>query len=491
MKQTDAAYVAAIDLGSSCLRGCIGYKTGDVLHVVATASRPVGEEIRRGMVCNVRNLSVLLTDLIRELEENPVCPCRVSEVTVSVNAGSMRTVAVSATDALQGTEEVTENTLEDLEATCESKTPESKALFFSYLQEYLVNGYSSRSPIGEKPRQLEARYKLVVGREEILNNLKELFEGSKTDFRMCPGALACAQGFIPAEQRNRGTVVVDFGAETTTVCVIKNDIVRHLTVLPVGGQSITTDLMPIFQLFQEAENEKTARGSALHFTAWRNGLGPAWYEEGQELDARDKDVNETIVARIEEIVENVDHQIKASNISYPGMTLWLFGGASRLSGLEELLSKRTELKVIRPSLTSGNVMTDGQLVLDDAFLQCVGLLSVGVPGGCEALDAEEEPVAAAEAEPTPVEEAPTEREDDEDDPSAKGFLHFLGFGRKSHHGHTETSEPTPEPEPVQPRPAEPAASQTTRPAPKKKQKKEGENWAASLFDSLEEKYKDA
>ncbi len=51
---------------------------------------------------------------------------------------------------------------------------------------------------------------------------------------------------------------MDFGADTTTMLVYKNNILRYLSVLPLGGNSITRDITSLQMEEEEAEKLKTA-----------------------------------------------------------------------------------------------------------------------------------------------------------------------------------------------------------------------------------------
>ena len=58
--------------------------------------------------------------------------------------------------------------------------------------------------------------------------------------------------------------LIDFGADTTTISVYKNNILRFLTVLPLGGNSITRDITTLQMEEEEAERLKKAYGDALY-----------------------------------------------------------------------------------------------------------------------------------------------------------------------------------------------------------------------------------
>lgn len=61
-----------------------------------------------------------------------------------------------------------------------------------------------------------------------------------------------------------GCALVDFGADTTTISVYKNNILRYLSVLPLGGNTITHDITSLQMEEQDAEKLKLQYGNALY-----------------------------------------------------------------------------------------------------------------------------------------------------------------------------------------------------------------------------------
>jgi len=54
---------------------------------------------------------------------------------------------------------------------------------------------------------------------------------------------------------------IDFGADTTTVSVYKNNILRHLAVIPLGGSNITKDICS--QQIEEEDAEELKKNTAM------------------------------------------------------------------------------------------------------------------------------------------------------------------------------------------------------------------------------------
>ena len=70
-----------------------------------------------------------------------------------------------------------------------------------------------------------------------------LFEKSGISIaEMYLAPLALADAVLSEAEKRGGCVLVDFGADTTTVSVYYKNILRHLAVIPLGGNNITKDI---------------------------------------------------------------------------------------------------------------------------------------------------------------------------------------------------------------------------------------------------------
>ena len=74
--------------------------------------------------------------------------------------------------------------------------------------------------------------------------------------------LALADAVLTDAERRGGCVLVDLGAETTTISVYYRDILRHLAVIPLGSNNITKDLTSLQMEDKTAEEMKLKYASA-------------------------------------------------------------------------------------------------------------------------------------------------------------------------------------------------------------------------------------
>ena len=137
------------------------------------------------------------------------------------------------------------------------------------------------------------------------------------------------------QERTSGCVFVDMGSETTTVAVYKGKLLRHLAVIPLGGANITRDIANILNCEEsEAETLKRTYGypdiqhpddDSDQIIPLRDGNRT--YKQG--------DLYDIIGARVEEIVQNIKHQIDLSGFTRENLVngLFLIGGAAQLPNI--------------------------------------------------------------------------------------------------------------------------------------------------------------
>lgn len=75
--------------------------------------------------------------------------------------------------------------------------------------------------------------------------------------------LAMADTVLTEPEKRSGCVLVDMGAETTSVAVYKNNLLRHMAVIPLGGANINRDIQSLQIEDDEAEQLKLKYGSAV------------------------------------------------------------------------------------------------------------------------------------------------------------------------------------------------------------------------------------
>ena len=132
-------------------------------------------------------------------------------------------------------------------------------------------------------------------------------------------------------------MLVDMGAETTTVSIYKDGSLVYLSTLPLGGRNITRDITIGLNVLEDtAERVKKNISNPLDKNVDRVSI------EG----VNSTDAANYIVARAGEIIANVKQQITYAGVKLTDLhNIVLIGGGAQLQGIARKLEDEIKLKV--------------------------------------------------------------------------------------------------------------------------------------------------
>lgn len=373
-----ADYIISIDLGSAGLIGGLAKRdaTG-ATHLLATKHLPAKSEIRRGVVHNVEVVASQIKELLGCLLASQNLDANVVRVNIGMNGYSLRSVETKSVLPFSGNERLLDSHLDELRDDAQNSLPEGYEPMDVFPQEFLVDGKPDLNPVGTMPMKVEGRYQTVIGKPFLSKGLDACFDSLKLTYVPILGPVATAEAVLRPEEKKRGVAVIDFGAQTTSLIVYKQNIMRYLAVLPLGSELITKDLQSVHFDIQEAEHYKMEKGTALHYADQLTDDESA--ETPSTLNDQDKECNEIIVARVEEIVENLYAQLHYAGVELPKLSdgIVITGGGSRLRDLTTLITKKTGLSVRIGLPAKGFASLPAGVELNPEEALCAGLLLLG------------------------------------------------------------------------------------------------------------------
>ena len=201
-------------------------------------------------------------------------------------------------------------------------------------------------PVGVQCTHLEGNFLNILWRSSYYRNLKKCLENAQiaiADVYIAP--LALADSVLTEAERRSGCVLVDLGAQTTTVSVYYKNILRHLVVIPLGAYNITKDIASLQMEEQDAEYIKRRYASA--YTDTNDIDDTLKYSIDQDRSIESHELIKIVEARLDEIISNVKNQIPEE---YDGRLLGgliLTGGGAELNNIEEAFRRKIEINKIR------------------------------------------------------------------------------------------------------------------------------------------------
>jgi len=376
-------FIAAIELGSSKITGVAGKKNSDgSMEVLAYAQEDSSTFIRKGVVYNLDKTAQSLTSIINRLEGE--LKNSIAKVYVGIGGQSLRTVRNVVSRDLNEETIISE---EIVSSICD----ENIAIPFAEMdvldvapQEYKIGNNLQADPVGVAGSHIEGRFLNIIARSSVKKNLERCFEQAKIEIAdQLISPIVTANAVLTESERRSGSALVDFGADTTTISVYKNNILRFLSVLPLGGNSITRDLTTLQIEEEEAERLKVAYGDALYEEEESETPAACETEDGQYIELIK--LNNIVEARAEEIIVNVWNQLQISGFDDKLLAgIIMTGGAANLKNLDEMLRKRSKIEKIRIAKTVRNTVHAPLdfLKKDGTQITSIGLLFEGNQNCC-------------------------------------------------------------------------------------------------------------
>ncbi|MGL4293653.1 MAG: cell division protein FtsA [Bacteroidales bacterium] len=408
-------FIAAVDLGTSKIVGIVGKKKADgSLSIHAIEKEDSDSCIKRGCIQNVDETASKVKRLITKLENR--ARCKIGKIYVGLGGQSLQSIDHKVSRQLNEETPITDQIISSLKEVSMQMPVGNKEILQIVPSEYQVDGKRVGQPVGVYGSEIEATHKIILGRPVLKKNLNRVLEKIQIPLAGYILSPLASASVLSEPEKSLGCVLVDFGAATTTVSIYKDGLLRHLAVIPLGGNTITKDIASLQLLENEAEKVKIYFGNAApEIDESENKVikhAASVSIDSPEIQIRT--LHQVVLCRAEEIIENISNQLRIAGYDSKQLSVGfiLTGGASNMKGLAALLKKKTDMEVkigsFQRPLASAQYAEIGK---DTAYSVLLGLLLRG-ENNCSK-EIQPEPVQIIEThqpEPEKVIEQPKKRE---------------------------------------------------------------------------------
>jgi cell division protein FtsA len=214
---------------------------------------------------------------------------------------------------------------------------------------YEVDGVRVNEPYSVKGNELQANYWAVHADEALLKAQIQIINGFMIKVEeVFLSSLASGRVVASDDEKEQGVLVVDIGAGTTDYALYSGGYVLRTGVIDVGGDHVTNDLsMALCIPWENAERLKVEQGKT-------------WIKDGEEdqdiwmrgdLSIGDRKLSRNTIqriihARMDELLHMIRHDLTPVIEDFKLRPTVVFtGGASRITGLENLASQVLKMPV--------------------------------------------------------------------------------------------------------------------------------------------------
>ncbi|MCA9348763.1 cell division protein FtsA, partial [Candidatus Saccharibacteria bacterium] len=365
---------AGLDIGTTGVRCVVGEPdrlNDGALSIIGFGSSP-NRGMRKGVIVHPEEVGQSIAAAVEEAER--VTGHRIQSVTVNVNGSHVESetsrgvVAISNSDRTVHVDD--RYRVED--AATIMQLPPNREIIQLFAKNYFIDGQGGiKDPVGMQAVRLEVDALIMTASTPILRSLDDLLTNN---LRLninhhTTSALAAAEAVLDRESRESGSAVIDIGAGTTNIAVMDEGEVEHVAVIPVGSMHITNDLA----IGLRTELEVAEKIKREYVDLEQKQRGTKQLAIGREhLTFSLEDVDMIVRARLEELAEQIDKELKRAGYSrkLPGGII-ITGGGAQLSGIEHILKDNLQLAVRKGKLAGFSGLSDS--VSQSHYHTAVGL----------------------------------------------------------------------------------------------------------------------
>jgi cell division protein FtsA len=340
-----AEFIVAIELGSTKITGIAGKKNLDgSITVLAVVKEDSTQCIRKGVVYNIDKTVQCLTNIITRLKT--ILKSDIAHVYVGVGGQSIRSVKNVIVKDLAVDTIVSQEMVNELMDANRAMSYPDQEILEAATQEYKVDQQYQLDPIGIQCNRLEGNYLNILWHKTFYRNLNKCFDLAGIAIaEMYLAPMVLADSVLSEAEKRSGCALVDLGAESTTVSVYYKNILRHLAIIPLGGNNITKDIASL--QIEESDAEKMKIKYASAYTDNGDIDNNLMLPIDLDRQIENRKFIEIVEARLEEIIENVWFQVPAEYANNLLGGLVLTGGGSNMKNIEMAFRNHTHIDKIR------------------------------------------------------------------------------------------------------------------------------------------------
>lgn len=371
--------IVAIELGSSKMTGIAGRKNPDgSISILAVAKEDSTQYIRKGVAYNIERTAQGLSNIVNKLKNT--LKTEIAQVYVGIGGQSIHSVKNPVIKELPQDTIVSQEMVNELMDTNRSMVYPDYEILDAITEEYKVGALFQDDPIGIQAEHLEGNFLNVLWRRSFYRNINKSLDNAGIKVaEMYLAPLAMADSVLTEAEKRAGCVLVDLGAETTTVSVYYRDKLRNIAVLPLGGSNVTKDLESLQIDEINAEAMKLKHASAL--TNEKDIDAEATLPIGDGRTILSRKFIQVVEARMLEIVENVKYLVPHEFADKLLGGIVLTGGGSNMKNVEKLFHEVFGAEKVRiaKSTTLNINKKDSDVILseDGTTNTILGLLAKG------------------------------------------------------------------------------------------------------------------
>ena len=373
--------VFGLDIGTRSIVGTVGYKSGDVFHVVAQEIRE--HETRAmldGQIHDIRKVGNTIASVKTSLEEK--IDSKLENVCIAAAGRVLRTITVHVTQSNEREWEVTQ---EDIYALAsqgvekayqdlgEENDSDIKFYCVGYsVIRYFLNGYPMGNLEGHKAKEISCDLIATFLPDDVVDGLYKAVEAAGLEVvNLTLEPIAAIQVAIPEMYRMLNIALVDVGAGTSDISITRDGSIIAYGMIPLAGDALTEIIAQNCLVdFVTAEMIKRSCGEN-ETVEYQDIMGLTQTITRHQIEEITRPV-------LENMTKQVSDKIKELNGGKSVSAVFVVGGGGRLNGYTGLLADELGIQKERVAIRGQEVMQKIEFVDENAKKDSLMVTPIGI-----------------------------------------------------------------------------------------------------------------
>lgn len=344
------SYFVGVDIGTSNVVMVVGSRKGvnGAIEIEGVSSQEVETGVASGRIDNVNTVGKAIQKAKEELEEE--LHISIHEAYAGISSEMVRCAYYTDHVFVKDT---TSNCIskEDVASLHERMynvhADAGEEIIARIPQNYVIDeSREIEDPVGSFGHTLSSTFMFILCPKNQLERVKMSFfnAGLKPPLAVRVNPCELPRTLLSKEESEEGVAIVDIGAGTTDVSIVRGGKLRYFATVPIGAQSINAD-MHAFGIFEsKTETLKKKFGSAVADMVDESSVIPSALTGMHKRDYPQRNLVLIIEARLKDIIEFAMAEVKYAKMSSKiPCGFVVTGGCSTLENIDELFRRETKM----------------------------------------------------------------------------------------------------------------------------------------------------
>ena len=240
----DTKQYVAFDFGNSKIAAMGAEVNSDGIITILGVESVSANCVKHGIVNKVSDAAMKM-GTVKKYLQNSAKIVDTKSFGLAINANTMKSQELSINRKLRSGKPITFKQLEEMAQEARKQFDNKLITPFDVIpQTYLLDGVAIDNPENRMGKSLTGRYTVVYGNKIIKDNIEKTSPRSLSNIAFdCIASEALSAALHTDDDRKNGCAIIDFGAGNTTLSIYTDGVLKDLLVVPLGGKSITGDIM--------------------------------------------------------------------------------------------------------------------------------------------------------------------------------------------------------------------------------------------------------